>query len=153
MRKYWQLATKEDVRHVMYNLRKEDFQEGFALRGFDFRPWMVENFSRGTTYVMLTRDNQPGGLCGIDPMDDGTGLIWMVGTDRLVEHQIEFLKHSKTWINEASRPYRAVGNLVHAKNEVHLKWLRWCGFTFLRKIKAGPFNEEFYEFIRIVECA
>lgn len=151
MRKYWQLANAEDVRYVMNHLRKEDFQEGFAMKGFDFRPWMVENFSRGTTYVMLTRDNKPGGLCGVDPLQNDEGLIWMVGTDRLVEHKTEFLKHSKTWIAEATRPFKVVGNLVHAKNEVHLKWLKWCGFTFLRKVQAGPFNEDFYEFIMVIQ--
>ena len=150
MRKYWELAKKSDVEYVMARLRKEDFQEGYALKGFDIRPWMIENFGRGTTYVMITRDNLPGGLMGVDPVGNEQGLIWMVSTDRLLEHKIEFLKHSKTWIDEACRPYEAVGNLVHAKNEVHLKWLQWCGFTFLRKIKAGPFDEEFYEFMRII---
>jgi len=149
MRKCWQLAKRSDVAHVMANLRKEDFQEGLALKGFDIRPWFVENYSQGTTYVMLTRDNEPGGLMGVDPVGKDEGLIWMVATPALIDHQFEFLKYSRKWIDEACRPYEAVGNLVHAKNEVHLKWLQWCGFTFLRKVNAGPFNEEFYEFMRI----
>ena len=150
MRKRWELAKRHEVQHVMNNIRKEDFQEGMALRGIDIRPWVVEHYNPGTTYVLKDKQDVPGGIAGVDPVGNDQGLVWMLGTDLIVKNQIEFLRYSRAWIDEACRPYEAVGNLVHAKNEVHLKWLQWCGFTFLRKLKAGPFDEEFIEFIRIM---
>ena len=150
MRQRWRLAKREEVQDVCNNLRKEDFIEGMALRGIDIRPWIVANYSPGTTYVIQNKGGDNVALAGVDDVGKNQGLVWMVATPLLLNHQMEFLRYSKTWIDEACRPYEAVGNLVHAKNEVHLKWLRWCGFTFLRKVRAGPFNEEFYEFMRII---
>ena len=150
MYKRWELATRDEVKDVAANLRKEDFQEGLALRGIDIRPWMVENYNPGCTYVMKNSAGDNVGLCGVDDVGNLEGLIWMVATPKLLDHQIEFLRHGRLWIEEATRPYKVVGNIVHAKNEVHLKWLKWCGFTFLRKIQAGPFKEDFYEFLKVI---
>jgi len=150
--KQWELARREDVQHVMDNIRKEDFIEGLAFRGIDIRPWVVEHYSPGRTYVLRDTDGTPGGIAGTDPNpSEQYGLVWMLGTPLIEQRKFKFLRGSKDWIDEACRPYKAVGNLVHAANTVHLRWLQWCGFTMLRKVQAGPFNEDFIEFIKVIE--
>ncbi len=150
MDKRWRLANDEDVKDVAARLRKEDVIEGLAIKGFDVRPWLVSNYNRGLTYTMLTAEGDRVGLCGVDDAGNGNGVIWMIGTDLIMDHQMAFLKHGRRWLKEVTRPYKAVGNVVHAKNTVHLKWLSWMGFTFVKyHEKLGPLDEPFYEFIRI----
>jgi hypothetical protein len=38
-------------------------------------------------------------------------------------------------------------NYTYSRNTVHHKWLKWSGFTFLRKVTLPPLNKEFYEFV------
>ena len=45
-----------------------------------------------------------------------------------------------------------LSNYVDAINELHIKWLKWCGFTFINKHeKYGVEQRPFYEFVRL--CA
>jgi len=153
MRQRWRLADYNDVVDVSSRLRAEDWREAFILTGEDPRYYLPANFNRGTTYVIFNSQGENVALAGVDDVGSGHGLIWMVATPSLLNHQIEFLKHSKAWIEEVTRPYSLVGNLVHAENKVHLRWLQWCGFTFLRKVEAGKPPATFIEFVRITPCA
>jgi hypothetical protein len=45
-----------------------------------------------------------------------------------------------------------VYNYTYAKNTVHHRWLKWLGFTFLRKVNLGPEGKPFIEFAKIGVC-
>ena len=151
MRQRWRLANEEDVKDVASRLRKEDVIEGLAQKGYDIRPWLVSQFTPGNTYVIFNSEGVNVALAGCEHAGNYNGVVWMVATDDLLSHQMEFLKHSKRWIEEVCRPYKIVGNVVHAKNEVHLKWLKWCGFSFTKyHPKMGPLDEPFYEFCKVI---
>lgn len=85
--------------------------------------------------------NTPG-----DPVQNGS--IWMVGTDLVDEMGMAFLRVSRQWFDQLMKQYDTLGNAVDARNEVHIKWLKWLGFDFLAPVPMGPYNLPFIPFYR-----
>ena len=61
-----------------------------------------------------------------------------------------FLRESRKVVNLLNHKYKLLWNYVDCRNELHLRWLKWCGFKFLRKINYGVNQKPFYEFIKYV---
>lgn len=79
----------------------------------------------------------------------GTSLnvpyIWMLATDDVKNNGYDFVKASRSWINILSKPYGSVTNCVHESNKDSIRWLKFCGAIFTRKL---TFNQEpFLEFV------
>lgn len=149
MRKRWQLATPEEVQDVASRCRKEDWIECVTLRGLPPDQWLGDNYKPGTTYVIFNAQGENVALGGCDDAGQRQGLIWLIATPSIMNHQIEFLKHCKTWIDEVSRPFRLVGNMVDARNTVHVRWLQWCGFHFIKDHDVR--GHRYIEFVKVIE--
>lgn len=149
-RRGYALATPEEVADVASRLRPEDYVEGFALRGVDLTHWIPENYTPGNTYVIFNDKNENVALTGVEPVSKDEGLIWMVATPDLEKHGLEFLRACHEFIDIMCRPYKKVGNVVHARNEVHLKWLKWLGFEFKGEAPLGPLHETFIHFEKVM---
>ena len=62
----------------------------------------------------------------------------------------ELLTRPIKWLEEKNKEYPLLVNYVDARNKVAIRWLRFLGFTFIRKIeKYGVGRKPFYEFVRI----
>lgn len=75
-------------------------------------------------------------------------VVWMLCTNAVNDHKIEFLRFTKTvyeiWINGN----RHMGNYVWLGNDLHVKWLKWLGakFSFFVTINNEPFQRfDFYK--------
>lgn len=148
----WRPANREDVADVCSRLRSADREEIEAMWGVP--PELMFEYT-SIDRVKVFESARTGcrlGLAGVDSLGDPTtGLIWMIATDDLIGHQMEFLKYSKPFIEEHEEPYDLIFNWVDARNEVHLKWLRWCGFTFVQRYERfGSLGIPFYQFCKIV---
>lgn len=107
-------------------------------------------YDPNNTYVVFNSQGVNVALAGVAPREDGSAMIWMIATDDLERHSLEFLRYSRTFIEQVSEPFTHTFNWVHADNEVHIKWLKWCGFTFVKLHESfGASGESFYEFLRI----
>lgn len=95
-------------------------------------------------------------MFGTYPTDvPDTGLVWLLGTERLVDKQTEFLRRCRHVLDILHRRYPLLVNYADARNEVHLRWLRWCGFKVLRTVPvAGAAGIPFHEIARYkrIEC-
>lgn len=152
MRKRWKLATLDEVRDVSARCRKEDWLECVTLRGSPPHQYLPDHYNPGTTYVIFNANGENVALAGCDDVGKMQGLVWLIATPEIMNHQIEFLKYSKAWIDEVARPFRLIGNIVDARNEVHLKWLQWCGFTFLKDHDVR--GHRYIEFCKVIDpCA
>ncbi|WP_438027644.1 hypothetical protein [Sorangium sp. So ce233] len=68
----------------------------------------------------------------------------------LVERPLPFLRNSRAWVDKLMDGYQTLWNVVDARNEIHIRWLRWCGFTILRTIENyGVEARRFHEFARM----
>ncbi|CUA90935.1 hypothetical protein Ga0061061_1171, partial [Chelatococcus sambhunathii] len=78
------------------------------------------------------------------------GISWMLGTDDLARHSRWFLRNCGGMLDEMHGHFPTFYNFADERNEVHIRWLRWAGFTFGRRI---PHNgTHFWEHWRTKEC-
>jgi len=84
----------------------------------------------------------PGGalmaLFGVVPDAGATrsGMIWLLGSDELAKHQFAVLRSSRLWVARLQEQYDQLWNYVDARNDLHLNWLRWCGFRFVELVEC-----------------
>jgi len=151
MRKGWRLATLEDVKDVVARLRPSDEEECRAMYGVGPASFFnTLGYDPKNTYVIFNDKGLNVALAGVSPRGDNSAMIWLIATPDLLRHQLEFLRYSRTFIEEVGEPYALLFNWVDARNTVHLKWLQWCGFTMIqRHEKFGAEGRPFYTFVRI----
>jgi hypothetical protein len=75
-----------------------------------------------------------------------TGSVWLLASEDFAAHPAFIVRSSKAWLAKLHERYRVLANYVDARNEVHIRWLRWCGFDFVRRIEQfGVMGLPFYE--------
>src|SRR6056300_1694037 len=151
MRKRWRLATDEDVFDVVSRLRPCDVEECVAFTGLTPLEYISRvGYDPDNTYVIFNADGDNVALGGVSHTDDQCALIWLIATPLIENHSIEFLKYSRAFIKEITQGIPLVYNWVYAKNDVHIKWLKWCGFTFIKEHTCfGAAGVPFLTFVRI----
>lgn len=88
-------------------------------------------------------------MFGYAPFDALSASVWMLSTDELEKYKKQFVRESKSWINDVNSKYRVLFNIVDARNIKHVQWLRAMGFVFIRELIHGPESRLFLEFVRI----
>ena len=133
-------------------LREADLQEIKASVGKDPLVILKNGIAwSDPCYTIIDKVN-PLAIFGVVPdlHTASVGRIWFLGSDELFNHSYKFLRHSREWIDKLHQRYPTLWNYVDARNEVHIRWLKWCGFTFLRRIEDyGVERRLFYEFERV----
>lgn len=142
-------ATIEDVEDIAPRLRQSDIDEIVAASGkspLDSLTSALELSQLGTWVGVYKGRVELIFGCSHTP-DRSIGLPWMVCTDTLKDSPREFLQKSKVWVKGFSKQFPILKNFVSAKNELHIKWLKWCGFTFTQLHQEyGAGKEPFWEF-------
>lgn len=146
-------AREEDAAELARTLRRADLREIEASSGED--PLVV--LSRGVAASAPCRAvadgrGRPVALFGVvpDARAPDVGLVWLLASERLAEHPFFVLRRSREWVEELQRRYRVLWNYIDARNELHLRWLLWCGFAPLRRVERhGVEGRPFYEVERV----
>lgn len=153
MSKYARQATLEDIEFVAENMRPLDVEEAGAFGLPPLQALLLGYHHSDVCKALIAPDGTVCAILGISPSEQyrNWGAIWLLGTSKIEEVPKTFVRHSKEVLKEVvnETSYEAFYNYTYAPNTVHHKWLKWCGFTFLRKVELPPFNKEFYEFISL----
>jgi hypothetical protein len=92
-------------------------------------------------------------MCGLNHVPTygaSQAAVWLLASPGLVTIQREFMRQTRPVLDGFHASYPLLWNLVDARNEVHIRWLRYFGFTFLHlHPHVGPEGLPFYEFVRI----
>ena len=99
-------------------------------------------------FTIVNSKNIPLAIFGVNKNNSS---IWLMATEGLREVEKPFLKQCRELVNFLAKEHKILWNYVDCRNELHIKWLKWCGFKFLRKVNYGVLNQPFYEIIKI--CA
>lgn len=132
---YVRKAKLEDIQELVPNLRPEDIREIRSTTPADHTLESVLAFNMGASsaaYAIV--DLQSGkliALFGAAPAGDGTGSVWMHGTDLMKTRRMTILKHSRKAVQLLHAHYPILRNWADTRNKVHLDWLRFAGFRFL----------------------
>lgn len=143
------LATEDDVVQMAPRLRQADKDEVWASGGYLPEDALRASYRASQPCFAFRGPAGPQALFGVAPMYENVGAIWLLGTDAIDTTPITFLRWSRRFLPFLIEPYDMVCNLVHTRNTVHIKWLRWLGFCFIREVKHGPEHQSFYEFARL----
>lgn len=143
-----------DVATVANGMRSEDVAEVKAQSGSDPKGGLLFCFFMSKPCMTLvSRHGKPIAMWGVVPNELGSGRIWLLGHQSMFEDPCDkgyFLRESKIQLAKLHEQYSVLFNEVDARNKVHIRWLKWMGFTFIRKHPQwGPEARPFYEFVRI----
>jgi len=146
-------ATLHDCHYMAERLRPADAAEVYAAAGASPLSALVEGFETSEEpMVGVTDDDTPVCMGGVGAVegDPLAGCVWMLATTDIEKHKMSFLRRSKPWVEEWNKKYPVLFNCVDERNELHIKWLRWLGFTFIRRHPLWGYEKRpFIEFVRL----
>lgn len=149
---YIRPSIQEDVDFLSTRLRDEDVEEVTASGNVPFNALAHGLEVSDPCYTLIDREETPVGMLGICKGSfKNSGIIWLLGSKGIESNSITFLRHSKPVLTEfyERTGYDFFYNYTYVKNELHHKWLRWLGFTFLRTITMPTTGKEFIEFVKL----
>jgi hypothetical protein len=142
----FRLSQYEDCSYLADKLRYEDKREILDASGFTPFGGLLKSYVNSEVcFTILDTDDVPVGMFGVNK----NGAIWLLATDEIFRIRFSFLRESRKVVDFLNKQYPSLWNYVDSRNELHIRWLKWCGFKFLRKINYGVSQKPFYEFIKI----
>lgn len=148
---YFRPTVLADVEYLAENLSKKDQEELYASLGMEnYAALSWSFFVSKECNTIIMPDDSIGGIFGVSNPTEGMGCPWLMGTDRIPEITIPFLKQSRKWVEEQNKKYPLLMNFVDERNDRAIQWLKFLGFTFIKRIeKHGHGEVPFYQFVRI----
>jgi hypothetical protein len=150
---YVRVYEPGDEVYLSYCLRKADRDELEALS--DTAP--AEILREGgmisrPSCTIVGNSGLTAGMFGVVDEGNGAGRLWLLGTDELVSKpmRLQFLREGRAYLRGLERMYKVLYNKIDERNTTHIKWLRWMGFSFIRRIEHyGCEGRPFLEFIKL----
>jgi len=147
-------SVLSDIAVVAKNMREEDVNELKAMNGDCPEGCLLYcYFMSKPCLTTVSRHGHLMSMGGVVPEGKDGGRIWLLGCQSMFDDPIDkrwFLRSSKKTLAEMQKLYPLLFNLVDARNEVHVKWIGWLGFTLYQKTSTlGPESRMFYEFVKI----
>lgn len=146
------LSRPEDVTFLAPRLRDADLRELLAAGSPSPEQALQDGLDHSRQCVSVVNDEDSAvAMFGVVPSpEEGVGFIWLLGSDEIKSAKTRFLRRSKLWVETFHEDFPVLTNFVDQRNEAHLMWLRWLGFSFIRTVNTqGPGDWPFYEFVRI----
>jgi hypothetical protein len=139
----------EDILILAPKLRKEDVAEILAVTGNDPQTELQNSLMYSEECWTIEHEGLIIGMFGVAPIHGSTGgAIRLLASDELPKIRWEFLKKTRPWVAYFLTKYPLLTNIVDSRNEVHIKWLKWAGFTFEGEIPVGPEKIPFLQFFK-----
>lgn len=126
------LATREDAWRISGILRVEDIAEVLAASGKHPREVMPLCIDENSSVWIA--NGRYAALYGVNSISNEVGIPWMVATDAIEQHPLFFLRNCRAVVNRWLQQWPILTNCVDARNDLHIKWLKWCGFQFIELI-------------------
>lgn len=142
-------ATVDDILEFSKNIRPMDAKEVEVVSGKPFKDHLGFLLTHVEDVRIIKCD---GVLLGIgnwykEQLDWGIYSEWVIGwmlmTNAVEDHKIEFLRWSKEIVKTLLEAYPAITNVLYAKNELHVKYLNFLGAKFWE----DPFRKDLLHFI------
>lgn len=140
----------EDCYTIANNIREDDRREILAVSGGDPLDALVQGFMFSDKPRTVLAGNTVCAMFGSGQVEPNVGAVWLLGTDDINNISRQFLRESKKWLDELYENYDLLFNYVDERNTVHIKWLKWLGFDFIKRHEQfGVGQLPFFEFVRI----
>lgn len=130
------------------DLRPADRDEWVAASGLPVRETLLQiaqDESKVAT-VIIDEDERPLVVWGVIAPE---GELWLAASIFAEKHVFSIHRHLKPTLSRLQTVFKTLSATCDARNEVHLKWLNWCGFKRTGTINVGPWDLPFHTHIRI----
>lgn len=147
---YVRAYREGDAEKLVPLLRQADLQEIAAASGLPPVDVLREGAELSVPSCTIVGNSyDPAGMFGVNPQPIG-GRIWMFGSDEITTPPLsrQFSRECRRYLAGMEALYPCLFNFIDERNTVHVRWLRWLGFTFVRRFTYGPENRTFLEFIK-----
>ena len=151
MENLFRRATVDDIHHLVPRLREADRNEIIAAVGLPPAVALPSCFEASRAAWVFGVGDEIVGVVGVQDVAGipELGWVWMVATDGLDKHGLRFALHCRQFLSVIHTYHPILTNHVDARNETHIKWLRWIGCSFIRRLdKWGAESRPFLEFAR-----
>ena len=151
---YVRESIPQDVYRLENHLRQADQDELYAATGLDPKFILRKSYGLSSdTFSIVCNCKKKEKIIGIFGVveHEKNGIVWMVASDLLVnkKHTKQFIRQTKVWVDRLNDKFPLLFNVVDKRNKVHMRWLKWSGFTFIKEKPWGKFDLPFIEFVRI----
>ena len=145
----------EDVPIVAKDMRQADMAEVKAYSGRtpSAALYSALKYPNSTNMTICLGNGLTVGMYGVCPIQEpGVGVVLMLASENIKAIHRQFLKEIREAIQKLCDGYRLVFNFTDARNHVHHRWIKWAGFTIIKRHENfGVEQRPFLEFTRIVE--
>jgi len=145
-------STFADIEYLAENLRDADLAEIKA--GFGISPLVALTHGFSSSEICMSvvdEEDTVVGILGVVPVKGSkNGVIWMMATAGIERCTLSFLRQSRPYIRHLQTLYPLLYNCIDARNDLHIRWVKWMGFNFIKTIEDyGVEKRRFYEIVRI----
>lgn len=144
-------ATLQDCIELSNTMREEDRKEIWHSSRSSPLNALIDGLQFSTKCWTVEWQGRVVAMFGISPQDELVGVPWMLASDDLKRIRKSFLKECRVYLKEMSKGFQLLTNSAWSQNDVHIQWLKWLGFKFLRAKPMGYDNELFYEFYGVIQ--
>ena len=144
-------AKLEHLAHLSNNLRQTDIDEIEASSGLSpLEALMVSYHYSNLCWVAIDDQGDPLCIWGVAPHGHpGVGVVWMIGTDDMVQNQNYILRRCPKYIKKIHQLYPTIFNFVDERNYLSQSWLHWMGFSVTNvDLEYGVEKRTFLKFVR-----
>jgi hypothetical protein len=145
-------ARVADAVALAPRLREADRRECIANTGITPEFILPHSVATPGSTWALEANGECIGLFGVDTVfgHPQFGIIWMVTSDEILKHRRQLLRDTPVLLDKIHQTYPLLGNHVDARNTVHIRWLKWLGFSMLRVLpEFGAERRPFIEFAKL----
>jgi ribosomal protein S18 acetylase RimI-like enzyme len=148
---YYRPSIMDDVYDLAPRMREADVEEVWATSGVKpLEALLISFINAAECNTIIAPDGEVVGMFGVNPKTTLHAFPWMLCSDRLPEIRKEFIPQSLDWVKDMNEKYPILYNYVDVNNRIAIRWLRYLGFNFIRRIEEFGYGKKpFYEFVRI----
>lgn len=127
---YVRPATAEDCAELAVTMRQADLTE-LALGGCrsPYDALMRGLVCSDDPMTIVGTEGEVVAIFGVVPLAPSTGSPWMLASDSLEDIKRPFIRECRPHLMAMHKRFPLLVNQVWEGNTVHIRWLRWLGFT------------------------
>lgn len=141
-------ATEEHILPIADSMRVCDVKEVFATALATPEDALGYGFKHGSQCYTALIDDRPAIMFGVVSGSylTQTGIPWLLATDDVKNVKRKFIENSLPYVHQFASQYKLLENYVHEDNKDSIKWLKWCGFELVERVRYGIMGEWFWRF-------
>lgn len=144
-----------DLTDLAPRLAQSDRKEIEVLNGLGPLEALAAGLFRGSVCMTGVDDDTGEIVCvfGVVPYNEMVGSVWFLTSDLIHKHKREIVRSGRKWLDEQHARYPVLTNFVTESNDVHLRLVRYLGFTLGEPVEIQGSDERAIPIERKRPCA